>query len=162
LRVDITSPDESLTPLESYHVSVNVDCFTEGPMPGRAETDEGIVIGQGLAVHTKPVRFLTEGCVKLVYPHGHDHLVLMALENTTKKRTMLRTVPITQQDGSLLGFARDQVYADSTGFAVTPEDDYKMMMVYYRRLEDYSDHYGMADYLIYMTSGPCTVTMAGP
>jgi hypothetical protein len=162
LRLRVAAPHKSFLPLETYHVSVNVDCFTDSPLPGRPETDEGIVLSQGLAVHTRSVHFSMGGCVKLVSPHGHDHLVLMTLENKTKRRTLLRTVPTVQRDGSLMAFRDDQVYADSAGFDVTPDDEYSMMMVYYRSLEDRSTHHGMADYLMYMTPDPCPFATAAP
>ena len=59
-----------------------------------------------------------DGCVKFAYPHGHDELLLIALEDKTAKKTLLRTVPDVAQDGTFLAFQSHQVYGDPQGFAV--------------------------------------------
>ena len=82
-----------------------------------------------------PLKFSMDGCVKFAYPHGHDELLMIALDNKTKKQTLLRTVPDVTQDGTFREFLPHQVYKDSQGFPVTKADDYEMVMVHHHPLQ---------------------------
>jgi hypothetical protein len=93
--------------------------------------------------------------VKFAYPHGHDELLLIALENKTKNMTLLRTVPDVERDGTLREFLPHQVYQDQQGFPITKEDDYEMVMVHHHPLQRQEFHHGMGNYLLYMTPGAC-------
>jgi hypothetical protein len=138
-----------------YQVGVNIVCFTKfGDRPAD-QTDEGIEIRPGVQVHTAPLKFGTDGCVKFAYPHGHDELLMIALENKTKKQTLLRTVPDVEKDGTLREFLSHQVYKDSQGFPIVKEDDYEMVMVHHHLLQKQEFQHGMGNYLLYMTPGAC-------
>lgn len=154
--LDVAPEGVELQPLEAHNVSISVDCYGKWVTRRAAdETDEGIQLPPGVLVRTVPVKFFEEGCVKFAYPHGHDFLVMMALENKTTRQTLLRTMPITGSSGTLRGFHSDQVYSDSSGFFVNTHDDYDMTMVYHRPLHDAGSRHGMANYLMYMTPGGC-------
>jgi hypothetical protein len=142
--------------MEIYQVGVNIVCFTKfGDRPAD-QTDEGIEIGPGVQVRTAPLKFSMDGCVKYAYPHGHDELLLIALENKTKKQTLLRTVPDVERDGTLREFLPHQVYKDGRGFTISKEDDYEMVMVYHHSLQNTELQHGMGNYLLYMTPGACS------
>ncbi|WP_447977932.1 hypothetical protein [Candidatus Nitrospira bockiana] len=153
--LELAAENEPLVPLEAYQISVNEGCYLGASSRHGDDTDEGIAIHPGLQVRSVPIRFEMDGCVRFAYPHGHDYLVLMALENTSAKRTELRTMPDATQTGSILGFKPAQVYSDARGFPVNVKDQYEMMMLYHRPLQDIGDRYGMAIYVLYMTQGPC-------
>jgi hypothetical protein len=144
--------------MDVYQVGVNVVCYSKFGQRGPDQTDEGIEIKPGVQVHTAPLKFSMDGCVKFAYPHGHDELLLIALENKTKKQTLLRTVPDVSQDGTFLEFQPRQVYKDSQGFPVTTADDYEMVMVHHHPLQKQELQHGMGNYLLYMTPGACPNT----
>lgn len=102
-----------------------------------------------------PLKFNMDGCVKFAYPHGHDELLMVALENKTSKETLLRTVPEVDADGTFRDFRPHQVYRDSKGFSVTKQDDYEMVMVHHHLLQNPNIQHGMGNYLLYMTPGAC-------
>ncbi|MBA2252715.1 MAG: hypothetical protein H0W13_08430, partial [Nitrospirales bacterium] len=112
-------------------------------------------IKPGVHVLSAPVKFRMDGCVKFAYPHGHDELLLIALEDKTLKRTLLRTVPDVAQDGRFLAFQPHQVYRDPQGFSVDTNHDYEMTMVYHHLLHVSDIQHGMGNYLLYMTPGSC-------
>ncbi|MCP9455136.1 MAG: hypothetical protein NNA18_03385 [Nitrospira sp.] len=141
--------------LDIYQVGVNIVCFTKFGDRPPDQTDEGIEIKPGVQVHTAPLKFSIDGCVKYAYPHGHDELLMIALENKTKKQTLLRTVPDVERDGTLREFLPHQIYHDSHGFPVNTVDDYEMVMVHHHPLEKTKPQYGMGNYLLYMTRGAC-------
>jgi hypothetical protein len=141
--------------MDVYQVGVNVVCYSKFGQRLKTETDEGIEVKPGVTVLSAPLKFRMDGCVKFAYPHGHDQLLLIALENKTSQRTLLRTVPDVAQDGTFLSFQSHQVYHDTAGFSVTTDDDYEMTMVYHHPLHDPAIQHGMGNYLLYMTSGPC-------
>jgi len=141
--------------MEVYQVGVNVVCYSKFGDRGPDQTDEGIEIKSGVQVHAAPLKFLMDGCVKFAYPHGHDELLLIALENKTKKQTLLRTVPDVALDGTFLEFQPHQVYKDPQGFPVTTADEYEMVMVHHHPLQKEEAQHGMGNYLLYMTPGTC-------
>ena len=96
-----------------------------------------------------------DGCVKFAYPHGHDELLMIALENRTKQQTLLRTVPDVDLHGTFREFLTHQVYKDSQGFPVTTAEDYEMVMVHHHPLQKPEPQHGMGNYLLYMTPGAC-------
>ncbi len=142
-------------PMEVYQVGVNVVCYSKFASRGKEETDEGMEIKPGVDVLSAPIKFRMDGCVKFAYPHGHDQLLLITLEDKTTNQTLLRTVPDVTQDGTFLAFQPHQVYRDATGFSVNTRDDYEMTMVYHHPLHDKKAQYGMGNYLLYMTPGVC-------
>lgn len=144
--------------MDVYQVGVNVVCYSKFGQRGPDQTDEGIEIKPGVQIHRAPLKFLMDGCVKFAYPHGHDELLLIALEDRTHKQTLLRTVPDVSQDGTFLEFLPHQVYKDPEGFPVTTEDDYEMVMVHHHPLQKREAQYGMGNYLLYMTPGACPNT----
>ena len=155
-----TAPESSqIAPLEVYQVGVNVVCFSKFDQRPVNQSDEGISIQPGVQVNTAPLRFLVDGCVKYAYPHGHNGLLLVALENRTHNRTLLRTVPKVEQDGTLIEFPLQQVYSDEQGFSVNTKEDYEMVLVHHRPLQQKTNAWGMGNYLLYMTRGECQ-TMA--
>ncbi len=141
--------------LDVYQVGVNIVCYSKFGQRGADQTDEGIEIKHGVQVHTAPLKFLMDGCVKFAYPHGHDELLMIALENKTRKQTLLRTVPDVDLDGTFREFQPHQVYHDSEGFPVTTADDYEMIMVHHHPLQKQEFQHGMGNYLLYMTPGAC-------
>ncbi len=102
-----------------------------------------------------PLKFRVDGCVKSAYPHGHDQVLLIALENKTVQKTLLRTVPDVAPDGTFLSFLPHQVYRNAQGFPVTTRDEYEMVMVRHRPLQEPLMNHGMRNYLLYMTAGSC-------
>jgi hypothetical protein len=147
----------SLRELEVYQVGVNIVCYSKFGQRGPDQTDEGIEIKPGVNVFSAPLKFLMDGCVKFAYPHGHDELLMVALENKTTRQTLLRTVPDVAQNGAFLAFQPHQVFRDGQGFPVTRTDDYEMVMVYHHPLHDPTVQHGMGNYLLYMTPGSCPV-----
>jgi hypothetical protein len=144
--------------MDVYQVGINIVCFSKFSQRGPDQTDEGIEITTGVQVHSAPLKFSMDGCVKFAYPHGHDELLMIALDNKTKKQTLLRTVPDVTQDGTFREFLPHQVYKDSQGFPVTKADDYEMVMVHHHPLQKQEAHHGMGNYLLYMTPGACPTT----
>jgi hypothetical protein len=147
--------DQPVKEMDVYQVGVNVVCYSKFAQRGPDQTDEGIEIKPGVQVHTAPLKFSMDGCVKFAYPHGHDELLLIALENKTKQQTLLRTVPDVMRDGTFLEFQPHQVYKDAQGFPVTKDDDYEMVMVHHHPLQKQDPQHGMGNYLLYMTPGTC-------
>ncbi len=80
---------------------------------------------------------------------------MVALENKTTQKTLLRTVPEINADGTFLDFLPHQVYRDGKGFTVTKQDDYEMVMVHHHPLHNPNIQHGMGNYLLYMTPGAC-------
>jgi len=148
--------------MDVYQVGVNIVCFSKFAQRGPDQTDEGIEINSGVRVHTAPLKFSMDGCVKFAYPHGHDELLMIGLDNTTKKKTLLRTVPDVALDGTFLEFKPHQVYSDSQGFPVTKADQYEMVMVHHHPLQKSDPQHGMGNYLLYMTPGACPTQVAMP
>lgn len=153
--LDRATPNEVRQPLTAYHVSVTGNCYQSFAQPTNKETEEGVVLGLGLQTLSHMIQFPIEGCVKFAYTHAHDYLALMVLENKTTQRTLLRTMPQVDQDGFLHGFSDNQVFSDPRGFQIHRQNVYRMMMVYYRPLQDTTPRFGMASYLLYMTNGSC-------
>lgn len=147
--------DQPVKAMEVYQVGVNIVCYSKFAERGPDQTDEGIEIKAGVQVHTAPLKFLMDGCVKFAYPHGHDELLLISLENKTKNQTLLRTVPDVDIDGTFREFLAHQIYRDATGFPVTTVDDYEMVMVHHHPLQNPKLQHGMGNYLLYMTPGTC-------
>lgn len=149
-----------IEPMQVYQVGVNVVCFSKFDDRPKDQTDEGIHINPGVQVMSAPLRFLTDGCVKYAYPHGHNGVLLIALEDQTRKRTLLRTVPSVSHDGTLLGFPVRQIFSNADGFSVNRQDTYEMVLVHHRPLQQTTESYGMGNYLLYMTPGPCSTATA--
>jgi hypothetical protein len=62
--------------MDVYQVGVNIVCYSKFGSRGADQTDEGIEIRPGVQVHTAPLKFSMDGCVKFAYPHGHDELLM--------------------------------------------------------------------------------------
>ena len=148
----------SVKEMDVYQVGINIVCFSKFSQRGPDQTDEGIEITTGVQVHRAPLKFSMDGCVKFAYPHGHDELLMIGLDNKTKKQTLLRTVPDVTQDGTFREFLPHQVYKDSQGFPVTKAADYEMVMVHHHPLQKQEAQHGMGNYLLYMTPGACPTT----
>ena len=150
------APDgASVQEMDVYQVGVNVVCYSKFGQRRHDETDEGIAVSPGVSVLSAPLKFRMDGCVKFAYPHGHDQLLLITLENLTIKQTLLRTVPDVGQDGTFIAFQPHQVYRDARGFPVNTKDEYQITMVHHHPLQDPAVQHGMGNYLLYMTPGPC-------
>jgi hypothetical protein len=141
--------------MDVYQVGVNMVCYSQFPKRRADETDEGIEVKPGVQVDKAPLKFRMDGCVKFAYPHGHDQVLLIALENRTTQRTLLRTVPDVAPDGAFLSFLPHQIYRSVQGFGVNTRDDYEVVMVHHRPLHDLQPNHGMGNYLLYMTAGGC-------
>ncbi len=141
--------------LDVYQVGVNTVCYSQFPKRRTDETDEGIEVKPGVQIDRAPLKFRMDGCVKFAYPHGHDQVLLIALENRTAQRTLLRTVPDVAPDGAFLSFLPHQIYHSAQGFGVNRDDVYEVVMVYHRPLHDHQPNHGMGNYLLYMTPGDC-------
>ncbi|MFO0730704.1 MAG: hypothetical protein U0231_16820 [Nitrospiraceae bacterium] len=141
--------------MDVYQVGVNIVCYSKFGQRGADQTDEGIEIKPGVTIHSAPLKFNMDGCVKFAYPHGHDELLLIALENKTTKETLLRTVPDVDSEGTFRDFLPHQVYKDAKGFPITKKDDYEMVMVHHHPLQNPNIQHGMGTYLLYMTPGSC-------
>jgi hypothetical protein len=144
--------------MDVYQVGVNIVCYSKFGSRGADQTDEGIEIRPGVQVHTAPLKFSMDGCVKFAYPHGHDELLMIALEDKANKRTLLRTVPDVDLDGTFREFQPHQVYKDARGFSVMQSGDYDMVMVHHHPLQKTEFQHGMGNYLLYMTPGACRTT----
>lgn len=153
--MQVAPKGSSVEPMEVYQVGVNIVCFSKFSQRGQDETDEGMLIRPGLDVRSAPLKFSMDGCTKFAYPHGHDQLLLITLDNKTTGKTLLRTVPDVALDGAFKAFKPHQVYKDPAGFPVNTRDDYEITMVHHKPLEDTREQYGMGNYLMYMTPGPC-------
>ncbi|MBI4400495.1 MAG: hypothetical protein HY581_02545 [Nitrospirae bacterium] len=153
--MDMASKGAAVQALDVYQVGVNVVCYSQFPKRRKDETDEGIEVRPGVQVDRAPLKFRMDGCVKFAYPHGHDQVLLIALENTTARQTLLRTVPDVAPDGAFLSFPPHQVYQSTRGFGVNASDDYEVVMVHHRPLQDPHLNHGMGNYLLYMTPGQC-------
>lgn len=150
------APEEAkIEEMDVYQVGVNIVCYSKFGQRGKNQTDEGIEIEPGVTTLSSPLKFLMDGCVKFAYPHGHDQLLLIALENKTRKQTLLRTVPDVGADGTFLAFQPHQIFKDSQGFPVSAKEEYEMVMVYHHPLHDSNIQHGMGNYLLYMTPGSC-------
>lgn len=145
----------AVQPMDVYQVGVNVVCYSKFGKRAKDETDEGMEIKPGVHVLSAPLKFNMDGCIKFAYPHGHDQLLLIALENKTARRTLLRTVPDVGPDGTFLAFQPHQVFKDAGGISVNTQDEYEMTMVYHHPLHDPEIQHGMGNYLLYMTPGAC-------
>ena len=151
-----TAPKEQqMHSMEVYQVGVNVVCYSKFDQRPANQSDEGIFIEPGVQVMKEPLKFLVDGCVKYAYPHGHNGALLIALENRTRQQTLLRTVPDVTADGTLLGFPDRQIYSNAVGFPISSEEEYEMVLVHHRPLEQQGDIRGMGNYLLYMTRDPC-------
>ncbi|MCZ6513773.1 MAG: hypothetical protein O6857_07590 [Nitrospinae bacterium] len=153
--MQIAPKGSHVEPMEVYQVGVNIVCFSKFGKRAKDETDEGMLIRPGVDVRSAPLKFSMDGCTKFAYPHGHDQLLLIALENITTGKTLLRTVPDVALDGAFKAFQPHQVYKNAAGFAVNTRDEYVMTMVHHKALDDKREQYGMGNYLMYMTPGPC-------
>ena len=152
------SPNNNrLQPLQAYYIGVSFMCYSDFSGYEGSQTDEGILLPPGLQVHSKRFTFKMEGCVKFAYPHGHDHMTLLALDNTTTAQTQLRTVPHMGPSGTFLDFPLDQIYSDQTGFEINTQDTYEITMVYHRALQNHNPTYGMGSYALYAVPGSCEV-----
>ena len=145
----------ALQALDVYQVGVNTVCYSQFPKRRADETDEGIEVKPGVQIDRAPLKFRMDGCVKFAYPHGHDQVLLIALENRTAQMTLLRTVPDVAPDGAFLSFLPHQIYRNAQGFSVNTHDDYEVVMVHHRPLHDPQPNHGMGNYLLYMTPGEC-------
>ena len=149
------APDgASVKDMDVYQVGVNIVCFSKFSQRGLNQTNEGIEITTGVQVHKAPLKFRMDGRVKFAYPHGHDELLMIGLDNMTKKQALLRTVPDVTQDRTFLEFRTHQGHTDSQGFPVTKADDYKMVMVHHHPLQKKDVQHGMGNYLLYITPAP--------
>lgn len=153
--MEMAPKGSAVRPLEVYQVGVNTVCFTQFDKRRADETDEGIEVRRGVQVDRASLKFSMDGCVKFAYPHGHDQVLLIALENKTAQKTLLRTVPDVAPDGTFLSFLPHQVYRNEQGFPVNTRDEYEMLMVHHRPLQEPQTNHGMGNYLLYMTAGGC-------
>ncbi len=153
--MDMAPDGESIKEMDVYQVGVNIVCYSKFDQRGPDQTDEGIEINPGVTVLSAPLKFHMDGCVKFAYPHGHDELLLITLDNKTKNQTLLRTVPDVELDGTLIAFQPHQIYKDPHGFSVSSKDEYEITMVYHHPLHNRHVQHGMGNYLLYMTPGSC-------
>lgn len=161
--MEMAPKETAVQALDVYQVGVNTVCYSQFPKRRADETDEGIEVRPGVQVDKAPLTFRTAGCVKYAYPHGHDQVLLIALENRTAQRTLLRTVPDVGPDGAFLSFLPHQIYRSTQGFGVNTHDTYEVVMVHHRPLHDPQPNHGMGNYLLYMTPGECPSTpRSGP
>lgn len=154
--------DKPVKEMDVYQVGVNVVCYSKFGQRGADQTDEGIEIKPGVQVHRAPLKFLMDGCVKFAYPHGHDELLMIALEDTTNQQTLLRTVPDVELTGAFREFHPHQIYTSSSGFSVLQANDYEMVMVHHHPLQSPALQHGMGNYLLYMTPGACPSPKTAP
>jgi hypothetical protein len=154
--MEMAPEDAPVKEMDVYQVGVNIVCYSKFGQRPKNQTDEGIEINPGVHTISAPLKFRMDGCVKFAYPHGHDELLLIALENKTAHRTLLRTVPDVAQDGTFIAFQPHQIFKDPQGFPVTTNDEYEITMVYHHSLHDSRVQHGMGNYLLYMTPGPCS------
>ena len=154
--MDLAPDGAGIKPVKAYTVGVNVVCYSQfGKRPAN-ESDEGRELKAGVVqVDTKPLKFTMDGCVKYAYPHGHDGLLLIALDNKTTNQTLLRSVPNVESNGYLRGFLPQQVYSNTKGFPVNTKDEYEMTMVHHLNRQEQVDLHGMGNYLLYVSPGSC-------
>ena len=153
--MEMAPPGADIQPMDVYQVGVNIVCFSKFAKRGEDETDEGMLIRPGVDVRSAPLKFRMDGCTKFAYPHGHDQLLLITLDNKTTGQTLLRTVPDVASNGDFKSFQPHQVYHDPVGFPVNTQDEYEMTMVHHKSVDDARELHGMGNYLMYMTPGPC-------
>ena len=154
--MDLAPEGAEVKPVKAYTVGVNVVCYSQFSKRPSNQTDEGIELKVGLVqVDSKPLKFTVDGCVKYAYPHGHDGLLLIALDNMTTNETLLRSVPDVDSTGNLRGFLSHQIYSSTKGFPVNTKDEYEMTMVYHLNRQENVDLHGMGNYLLYVMPGPC-------
>lgn len=151
------APDGAETKsIKAYTVGVNVVCYSQFSKRPSNESDEGRELKVGaVQVDSKPLKFTLDGCVKYAYPHGHDGLLLIALDNKTTNQTLLRNVPDVESNGNLRGFLPHQIYSSTKGFPVSTKDEYEMTMVYHLNRQEQLDLHGMGNYLLYVSPGAC-------
>ncbi len=154
--MDMAPAGASIKEMDVYQVGVNIVCYSKFDLRGPNQTDEGIEINPGVTVMSAPLKFRMDGCVKFAYPHGHDELLLITLDNKSKGQTLLRTVPDVDRDGTLIAFQPHQIYKDPRGFSISSQDEYEITMVYHHPLHDRQVKHGMGNYLLYMTPGACS------
>src|SRR2546422_3900974 len=130
--MDLAPDGATLKPIKAYTVGVNVVCYSQFSKRPPNESDEGRELKPGVVqVDSKPLKFTLDGCIKYAYPHGHDGLLMIALDNKTMNQTLLRSVPDVENGGNLRGFLPHQIYSSTKGFPVNTKDDYEMTMVYH-------------------------------
>jgi hypothetical protein len=154
--MDLAPDGAAVKPIKAYTVGVNVVCYSQFSKRPSNESDEGRELKVGaVQVDSKPLKFTVDGCVKYAYPHGHDGLLLIALDNKSTNQTLLRSVPDVESTGNLRGFLSHQVYSSTKGFPVTMKDEYEMTMVYHLNRQEPLDLHGMGNYLLYVSPGAC-------
>jgi len=154
--MELAPEGAAIRPIKAYTVGVNVVCYSQFDNRPSNESDEGRELKHGtVQVDSKPLKFTLDGCVKYAYPHGHDGLLLIALDNKTTNQTLLRSVPDVESNGNLRGFLLHQVYSSTKGFPVNTKDEYEMTMVYHLNRQEPLDLHGMGNYLLYLAQGPC-------
>jgi len=154
--MELAPEGAAMKPVKAYTIGVNVVCYSQFSKRPENESDEGRVLKVGLVqVDSKPLKFTMDGCVKYAYPHGHDGLLLIALDNMTTNETLLRSVPDVDSTGNLRGFLSHQIYSSTKGFPVNTKDEYEMTMVYHLNRQENVDLHGMGNYLLYVMPGPC-------
>jgi len=154
--MDLAPDGVETKPIKAYTVGVNVVCYSQFDKRPSNESDEGRELKPGIVqVDTKTLKFTLDGCVKYAYPHGHDGLVLISLDNKTTNQTLLRSVPDVEPNGNLRGFLHQQVYSNTKGFPVNTKDEYEMTMVYHLNRQETVDLHGMGNYLLYLAPGAC-------
>lgn len=154
--MDLAPEGASIQPVKAYTVGVNVVCYSQFSKRPSNESDEGRALKVGsVQVDSKPLKFTIDGCVKYAYPHGHDGLLLIALDNKTTNQTLLRNVPDVDPTGNLRGFLPHQIYSSAKGFQVNTTDEYEMTMVYHLNRQENVDLHGMGNYLLYVAPGSC-------
>jgi len=154
--MDLAPDGAALKPIKAYTVGVNVVCYSQFSKRPPNESDEGRELKPGVVqVDSKPLKFTVDGCVKYAYPHGHDGLLMIALDNKTTNQTLLRSVPDVENGGNLRGFLPHQVYSNTKGFPVNTKDEYEMTMVYHLNRQEPLDLHAMGNYLLYVAQGPC-------
>src|SRR5256886_10422216 len=154
--MDLAPDGATLKPIKAYTVGVNVVCYSQFSKRPPNESDEGRELKPGVVqVGSKPLKFTLDGCIKYAYPHGHDGLLMIALDNKTMNQTLLRSVPDVENGGEQRGFLPHQIYSSTKGFPVNTKDDYEMTMVYHLNRQEPLDLHAMGNYLLYVSQGPC-------
>src|SRR5205807_10619182 len=98
--MDLAPDGSAVKPVKAYTVGVNVVCYSQFDQRPANESDEGRVLKVGFVqVDSKPLKFKVDGCIKYAYPHGHDGLLLIALDNKSTNQTLLRNVPDADANG---------------------------------------------------------------
>src|SRR5207247_5073335 len=116
VTLDLAPEGASVKPIKAYTVGVNVVCYSQFSKRPPNESDEGRELKPGIVqVDSKPLKFTVDACVKYAYPHGHDGLLLIALDNKTTNQTLLRNVPDVENRDKLLGFLPHQVICMTHG-----------------------------------------------